>query len=58
MIVHEWRLSGELVESCNCDYLCPCIYINSKGEVDAEADKAQRRHARIRFTLRPLTRPA
>jgi hypothetical protein len=28
-----WTLSGEFMESCNCDYLCPCIYTNSKGEV-------------------------
>jgi hypothetical protein len=24
----NWRLSGEYMESCNCDYLCPCIYTN------------------------------
>lgn len=23
-----WTLSGEYMESCNCDYLCPCIYTN------------------------------
>ena len=23
-----WELSGEYMESCNCDYLCPCIYTN------------------------------
>ncbi len=28
-----WRLSGEFMESCNCDYLCPCIYTNSHGAV-------------------------
>lgn len=33
MIGQKWRLSGEFMESCNCDYLCPCIYTNSKGEV-------------------------
>jgi hypothetical protein len=27
----KWKLSGEFMESCNCDYLCPCIYTNSKG---------------------------
>lgn len=27
-----WTLGGEFMESCNCDYLCPCIYTNSKGE--------------------------
>ncbi len=29
----SWQLSGEFMESCNCDYLCPCIYTNSKGAV-------------------------
>jgi hypothetical protein len=29
----KWQLSGEFMESCNCDYLCPCIYTNSKGSV-------------------------
>jgi hypothetical protein len=29
----RWNLSGEFMESCNCDYLCPCIYTNSKGAV-------------------------
>lgn len=23
-----WTISGEYMESCNCDYLCPCIYTN------------------------------
>ncbi|MFC3231218.1 DUF1326 domain-containing protein [Marinibaculum pumilum] len=21
-----WRISGEYMETCNCDYVCPCIY--------------------------------
>ena len=21
-----WRIRGEYMETCNCDYLCPCIY--------------------------------
>lgn len=29
----SWQLSGEYMESCNCDYLCPCIYTNPQGEV-------------------------
>lgn len=29
----KWQLSGEYMESCNCDYLCPCIYTNSEGAV-------------------------
>jgi hypothetical protein len=27
----EWSLRGEYMESCNCDYLCPCIYTNPQG---------------------------
>lgn len=23
-----WDIRGEYMESCNCDYLCPCIYTN------------------------------
>ncbi len=26
-----WKISGEYMESCNCDYLCPCIYTNPQG---------------------------
>ena len=24
----KWSLRGAYMESCNCDYLCPCIYTN------------------------------
>jgi hypothetical protein len=24
----SWQISGDYFESCNCDYLCPCIYTN------------------------------
>ena len=27
----EWSLRGEYMESCNCDYLCPCIFTNPQG---------------------------
>lgn len=27
----NWQISGEYMESCNCDYLCPCIYTNPQG---------------------------
>ena len=27
----NWSLSGEYMESCNCDYLCPCIYTNPQA---------------------------
>jgi hypothetical protein len=30
---NTWQLSGEYMESCNCDYLCPCIYTNPQAEV-------------------------
>ena len=33
MAEKTWELSGEYMESCNCDYLCPCIYTNPQGEV-------------------------
>ncbi len=29
----SWRISGDYMESCNCDYLCPCIYTNPQAEV-------------------------
>jgi hypothetical protein len=29
----NWSLHGEYMESCNCDYLCPCIYTNPQGPV-------------------------
>jgi hypothetical protein len=29
----QWALRGEYMESCNCDYLCPCIYTNPQGQV-------------------------
>src|ERR1700723_1106527 len=27
----KWALRGAYMESCNCDYLCPCIYTNPQG---------------------------
>ncbi len=27
----SWKISGEYMESCNCDQLCPCIYTNPQG---------------------------
>jgi hypothetical protein len=29
----RWTMRGEYMESCNCDYLCPCIYTNPQGPV-------------------------
>lgn len=26
-----WHVSGEYFETCNCDYVCPCIYTNLAG---------------------------
>jgi hypothetical protein len=36
----KWRVSGNYMETCNCDFLCPCITSNlaaqpSKGHCDA-----------------------
>src|SRR5262252_2541412 len=28
MSEQKWTMRGEYMESCNCDYLCPCIYTN------------------------------
>ncbi len=28
-----WEMRGEYMESCNCDYLCPCLYTNPQAEV-------------------------
>ena len=28
-----WKLNGQYMESCNCDYLCPCIYTNPQAPV-------------------------
>ena len=33
MAGQNWSLKGEYMESCNCDYLCPCIYTNPQGPV-------------------------
>jgi len=33
MSVTNWQISGQYMESCNCDFLCPCIYTNPQGEV-------------------------
>jgi len=27
----SWKISGQYMESCNCDYLCPCIFTNPQG---------------------------
>ncbi|MGH7111496.1 MAG: DUF1326 domain-containing protein [Stellaceae bacterium] len=31
MANETWSLKGQYMESCNCDYLCPCIYTNPQG---------------------------
>ena len=36
MADNNWQISGEYMESCNCDYLCPCIFTNSLGEVTGD----------------------
>jgi hypothetical protein len=32
----NWELSGEYMESCNCDYLCPCVFTNPQGPATHE----------------------
>jgi hypothetical protein len=29
----KWKIGGEYMESCNCDYLCPCIFTNPQAPV-------------------------
>ena len=36
MAEKTWELSGQYMESCNCDYLCPCIYTNPQAEATHE----------------------
>lgn len=31
MAQKSWELSGDYMESCNCDYLCPCIFTNPQA---------------------------
>jgi hypothetical protein len=31
-----WSMRGEYMESCNCDYLCPCVYTNPQGRATHE----------------------
>ncbi len=33
MTEQKWTMRGEYMESCNCDYLCPCIYTNPQAPV-------------------------
>lgn len=33
MAYSNWEISGQYMESCNCDYLCPCIYTNPQESV-------------------------
>ena len=36
MAEKTWEISGEYMESCNCDHLCPCIYAGLQGPVTYE----------------------
>jgi len=31
MAQSKWTIAGEYMESCNCDYLCPCIFTNPQA---------------------------
>jgi hypothetical protein len=33
MAKQDWTMLGQYMESCNCDYLCPCVYTNPQGPV-------------------------
>ena len=33
MAAARWTIRGEYMESCNCDYLCPCVYTNPQAPV-------------------------
>jgi len=33
MAEQKWTMRGEYMESCNCDYLCPCVYMNPQAAV-------------------------
>src|SRR5438876_166062 len=33
MAESKWKIGGEYMESCNCDYLCPCIISNPQAPV-------------------------
>jgi len=33
MAESKWKIGGEYMESCNCDYLCPCIFTNPQAPV-------------------------
>jgi len=33
MAQQQWSMRGQYMESCNCDYLCPCIYTNPQAPV-------------------------
>jgi hypothetical protein len=33
MAEQNWTMRGEYMESCNCDYLCPCIFTNPQAPV-------------------------
>ena len=28
----NWRIAGDYFETCNCNYLCPCIYTNMQAK--------------------------
>lgn len=36
MVQKTWEISGEYMESCNCDYLCPCIFTNPQAAATHE----------------------
>ena len=33
----SWSLKGDYAESCNCDLMCPCLYLQSPTKGFCEA---------------------
>jgi hypothetical protein len=52
----DWRITGQYMETCNCSYLCPCIYTNlsakptegdCKAAITMRIDKGQKDGVRL-----------
>ena len=51
----KWAIRGEYMESCNCDYLCPCIYTNPLRPVTRRSGHYSR-HASLAIADRGMDR--
>lgn len=52
----DWHISGQYMETCNCSYLCPCIYTNlaarptegdCKAAITMKIDKGEKDGVRL-----------